>query len=636
LEKRAREQEALERETLAREYAKTIKRVEARAGRPFPDHGDLLLKFSCLFGFRRYLEGEGHPAPGMAALERRWTTVLHKRYALTEKPALVARMKQCRLGRVEVEIFVQLIMVELDFQLNMKGGFRRDDSRSSTSVERILSALRRADRIKALQMMREEGRLCREGLIYVENDTLPREMNISASQSVVDLIMYPDEGEETFWKVKTQSELIDRLSPLAAELAENAETARYRMRRSRQNDEEDKLWRRIETKMRFLANTCLRHPEWPLVRALDILTKEQRMIVILLLAREMRFLTENETFTGESLATACSRQVTEIRHRLPLLSARGRLRKDDYVQVSGGLEDAAAVEDDATLRTCEFELSGEFLEKLELKRLRTSSEDAREPRFGLESLALDESVLGALRMAVAQARHSGRMLDDWGLGETVHYGRGVTLLFGGPPGVGKTACAEALAKEIGRKIIIADYSQIQNCWVGQTAKNIKRLFCAAAKENAVLFWDEADAMFFDRDNGARTHEIRDVNVLLQEVERFAGVCILATNRKTSLDSALERRITLKVDFARPDAMARALIWRKMAPKKLPLGEDVDFEELAGLDLSGGQIKNVLLNAARRALARNEAGPITREDFLEAANYETKGAWKNVGKCRIGF
>ena len=198
------------------------------------------------------------------------------------------------------------------------------------------------------------------------------------------------------------------------------------------------------------------------------------------------------------------------------------------------------------------------------------------------------------------------------------------FLFYGPPGTGKTATAEALAAELGRPLLTADYSKIQNCFVGQTEKNIVALFRRARRHNAVLFWDEADAMFHDRDAASRAWEVRDVNVLLQEIERFDGVCILATNRKPTLDKALARRITAKVEFPRPDRARRADIWRKLLPPRMPLAEDVDPERLAEADLSGGEIKNVILNAARLACGRSPDSQVTAQDLHQAATMELAG------------
>jgi SpoVK/Ycf46/Vps4 family AAA+-type ATPase len=238
-------------------------------------------------------------------------------------------------------------------------------------------------------------------------------------------------------------------------------------------------------------------------------------------------------------------------------------------------------------------------------------------------------------MAVAQARDSQKLLRTWGLGDVVPYGHSVVLLFFGPPGVGKTASAEAIAHELGKPLLVVDYSQIQNCYVGVTEKNVVRVFRQAQSSEAVLFWDEADAMLYDRDTAQNSWEVRDVNVLLQEIEKFEGVCILATNREGSLDKALARRVSIKVHFTRPDRKMRRAIWEKLLPATLPLSRDVDLKRLSDADLTGGEIKNVILNAARLALQRTPEGPVRQMDFERALSMEKKDG--EDGSCsRIGF
>jgi SpoVK/Ycf46/Vps4 family AAA+-type ATPase len=214
------------------------------------------------------------------------------------------------------------------------------------------------------------------------------------------------------------------------------------------------------------------------------------------------------------------------------------------------------------------------------------------------------------------------------------YGRSAVLLFSGPPGVGKTACAEAIASELSRPLLVADYSQIENCYVGGTEKNIVRIFREAQASQAVLFWDEADAMLYSRSSADRSWEVRHVNVLLQELERFEGVCILATNREASLDPALARRVPVKVQFTRPDRSMRLAIWRKLVPEALPLASDIDLESLSFWELTGGEIKNVILNAARLALQGRQGDCVTMAHFDEALAMETQTA--RGTSSRIGF
>lgn len=216
----------------------------------------------------------------------------------------------------------------------------------------------------------------------------------------------------------------------------------------------------------------------------------------------------------------------------------------------------------------------------------------------------------------------------------IPYGRGTTLLFTGPPGVGKSATAEAIAHALGRPILATNVADLQSCWVGETEKAIVRTFREATEAGAVLFWDEADTFFPDRERAQHQWEVREVNVLLQQVERFEGVCILATNRKCALDAALERRISMKIEFERPDRATARAIWRKLLPAKLPLERDVDVESLSAEELSGGQIKNVVLNAARRALLRGKRARVTMDDFREAVKSERDGQWTK--RSKVGF
>ena len=300
--------------------------------------------------------------------------------------------------------------------------------------------------------------------------------------------------------------------------------------------------------------------------------------------------------------------------------------------------DEFASDNSAQLERTEFELAEKALKLLDLEThwVGHPGEFAvRQPIVRLSRLVLSDQVKRALDMASSHARNAEQLMVGWGLKKVIPYGNNPVLLFSGGPGVGKTAAAEALAHELGKPILVADYSRIQNCFVGQTEKNIVRAFRQAQRYNAVLFWDECDAMFYDRDSAHRNWEVRDVNVLLQELERFEGVCILATNRKITLDKALQRRITLKVEFDRPDRRQRQGIWKKMLPRKMPLSEDVDLKSLSEADFVGGEIKNVVFNAARLAVQRG-CEAVGMEDFQQAVVMEQKGQCNGHNRKRIGF
>jgi len=246
------------------------------------------------------------------------------------------------------------------------------------------------------------------------------------------------------------------------------------------------------------------------------------------------------------------------------------------------------------------------------------------PRFRWSDLVLAPTTQEALEDALTELRHKSLMYKGWGLRKVVKKTKGLSLLFAGPPGTGKTMAAEAIAHELGHLLHVVNYAQMENMWVGETEKNIERVFAKAAEDEAVLFFDEADAVFFRRGFMTAPWMNRDVNVLLNHIENFPGVVILATNLAKTLDKALDRRIDIAVEFPIPDAVQRAEILRRCVPKQAPLAKDVDFTVLAQkYALSGGSILNVVRQAMRTALKRGRRHRITQQDFLRAAERESK-------------
>ena len=218
----------------------------------------------------------------------------------------------------------------------------------------------------------------------------------------------------------------------------------------------------------------------------------------------------------------------------------------------------------------------------------------------------------ALEEALGQVRNHTLIFNRWGLGERHSSGLGLAFNFAGPPGTGKTICAEAIAHSLGMKLLVVDYAEVESMWVGETPKNIVAAFRAAADQRAVLFFDEADAIAGRRSAAANLPSQREgnitVNVLLRELESFNGVVIFATNLAANFDPAFERRIRTHVRFEMPGAEERQRIWQvQIHPNKTPLAQDVDFRLLAErFSLSGGDIKNAVLKAAVSAAA--ETGP----------------------------
>ncbi len=231
------------------------------------------------------------------------------------------------------------------------------------------------------------------------------------------------------------------------------------------------------------------------------------------------------------------------------------------------------------------------------------------PRSAWDDLVLSPARTDALRSIVSRYRESARVYDEWGFSATPS--RGLVALFSGPSGTGKTLAAEVLAGELGLDMFKLDLSSVVSKYIGETEKNLDQVFDAAGVGNVVLFFDEADALFGKR---SEVRDARDryanveVSYLLQRVEAFDGVVVLATNFEKSIDEAFLRRIHSRIDFVLPEADERLAIWRQHLPQ-VALADDVDLPWLADrFEFSGGQIRNAAVHAAFRAAEmRTEIG-----------------------------
>lgn len=230
------------------------------------------------------------------------------------------------------------------------------------------------------------------------------------------------------------------------------------------------------------------------------------------------------------------------------------------------------------------------------------------PQRTFADVILPPQTRRALDEALAQVRNHALIFNRWGLGERHATGLGLAFNFAGPPGTGKTICAEAIAHELGMKLLLVNYAEVESMWMGETPKNVVGAFRAAAEQRAVLFFDEADAIAGRRSAGASVPYEREsntiVNVLLRELEAFNGVVIFATNLASNFDPAFERRIRTHVRFEMPGVEERERIWKvQIHPSRTPLAADVDFRALAErFAISGGDIKNAVLKAAVAAAA----------------------------------
>jgi SpoVK/Ycf46/Vps4 family AAA+-type ATPase len=230
------------------------------------------------------------------------------------------------------------------------------------------------------------------------------------------------------------------------------------------------------------------------------------------------------------------------------------------------------------------------------------------PRRSFSDVVLPQATRRALDQALVQVTSHDLIFHQWGLAERHPTGLALAFNFAGPSGTGKTICAEAIAHALGKRLLLVRYAELESMWMGETPKNVSALFRLAAEEDAVLFFDEADAVAARRSTSVEHGHQREantiVNVLLQQLEAFNGVVIFATNLAANFDPAFERRIRTHVLFEMPGVDEREKIWYvQVHPTRTPLADDVDFRALAErYEASGGEIRNAVLKAALAAAA----------------------------------
>lgn len=238
-------------------------------------------------------------------------------------------------------------------------------------------------------------------------------------------------------------------------------------------------------------------------------------------------------------------------------------------------------------------------------------------------LVLPESQEQILRQLAAQVRHRMKVYETWGFSAKGRRGLGVTALFSGPSGTGKTLAAEVLGSELGLDVYRIDLSAVVSKYIGETEKNLKQVFDAAEEGGVLLLFDEADALFGKRGEVREAHDRYaniEVGYLLQRMEAYQGLAILTTNLKSSMDKAFQRRLRFTVNFPFPDGKQREAIWSRVFPRKTPT-VGVEPAKLSQLNVAGGNIRNIALNAA--FLAADSKGPVTMAHLLEAARLEAQ-------------
>lgn len=258
-----------------------------------------------------------------------------------------------------------------------------------------------------------------------------------------------------------------------------------------------------------------------------------------------------------------------------------------------------------------------------------------EPTARWEDIVLPPAQVHTLRAIVAQVRQRARVCDAWGFARKGARGLGLSTLFSGPSGTGKTMAAEVLARELDLDLFRIDLSGMVSKYIGETEKNLRRVFDAADHSGAILLFDEADALFGRRSEVRDSHDRYaniEVSYLLQRVEAYRGLAILTTNMKHALDTAFVRRLRFIVPFVFPDAAQRLEIWRRVFPPETPV-ENLDYARLARLSLAGGHIRNVALHAAY--LAADAGEPVRMRHLQQAAQSECAKLEKSLGDAEIG-
>jgi hypothetical protein len=256
-----------------------------------------------------------------------------------------------------------------------------------------------------------------------------------------------------------------------------------------------------------------------------------------------------------------------------------------------------------------------------------------------EDLVVPEDTGRTIAELVEQLRHRSTVLGRWGFSRKLGKGLGTTALFSGEPGTGKSMVAGLIARELGLELYQIDLSRVLSKWIGETEKNLAKVFDAAETGHVVLLFDEADALIGKRTTDVKSSNDRyaniETNYILQRLEAFHGVAILTSNLESSIDPALSRRLSFELRFPFPDEEQRAEIWRRMLPAELPIAGEIDYLALATrFELAGGHIRNIVLRAAYLAAADTTVDALSMQHLLRAAEYEYRDHGMLVARGKL--
>ncbi len=259
------------------------------------------------------------------------------------------------------------------------------------------------------------------------------------------------------------------------------------------------------------------------------------------------------------------------------------------------------------------------------------------PKYHWQDLILPKDQFEQLKSACNHVTFKHIVYGEWGYDKKLSYGKGISMLFVGPPGTGKTMSAEIIANVLKLEIYKIDLSQVVSKYIGETEKNLNEVFQEAQSSNAILFFDEMDALFGKRSEVKDAHDKYanlETAYLLQKMEEYKGICVLASNHLMNIDEAFLRRINYIIRFPFPDAEQRELIWRTSFPKECPLADDIDFAFISKrFEIAGGSIKNVVMTAAFLAVEHDHV--IRMKHVVQALKYEQQKNGKTLLKEDLG-
>ena len=256
-----------------------------------------------------------------------------------------------------------------------------------------------------------------------------------------------------------------------------------------------------------------------------------------------------------------------------------------------------------------------------------------DPKATWDDLVLPTEQTTLLRQIAHQVGQRHMVYEAWGFADKMNRGLGISALFAGDSGTGKTMAAEVIANELRLNLYRIDLSAVVSKYIGETEKNLRRLFDTAEDGGAILFFDEADALFGKRSEVKDSHDRYaniEINYLLQRMEAYRGLAILATNMKGALDPAFMRRLRFIVNFSLPAVSERKLIWQKVFPPQMPKDE-LDYDRLARFNITGGNIYSIALNSAFIA-ARDTSKKVTMPIVLAAARTEFRKLDKPINEA----